>query len=111
MPVHLYSRNISLVNWDESDDKIFLLTEADLFGIERGTSTEDQRNYTYKVDGVGQILVPNIEMRKNDGYMTHLRDYYTELYLAGVLPDGTLRVNYAGASKIYLRPAMWVTFN
>ena len=111
VPVHLYSRNISLVNWDESDDKIFLLTEADLFGTERGTSTEDQRNYTYKVDGVGQILVPNIEMRKNDGYMTHLRDYYTELYLAGVLPDGTLSVNYVGASKIYLRAAMWVTFN
>ncbi len=61
-------------NWQTTNDKVFLLSEADLFGHSTGhdVTTEDpytRRNveledYTYCVDGKGQIVAPDVEMRR-----------------------------------------------
>ena len=64
-------------NWVKTEDSIFLLTEADVFGtateyvrwdasdgpilVSRQTKLED---YTYQIGGVGQILTPDVEMRR-----------------------------------------------
>lgn len=64
IPVTLYSLTKSMNKWDETEDEIFVLTEADMFGTTGGTPTEDTRNYTYVSDGKCQVLVSNPEMRK-----------------------------------------------
>ncbi|MFQ9797867.1 MAG: DUF6273 domain-containing protein [Clostridia bacterium] len=55
--------------WITTQDKVFLLSEADLFGTHNGTATSDARDYTY---GTSQ-LVTDVNMRKCD---TTISAYY-----------------------------------
>ena len=64
-------------NWKETQEKVFVLTEADLFGCASVYLGNDQsipkrevypQDYTYHVNGQGQIIVPDVEMRIFDTY-------------------------------------------
>ena len=108
VPVHLHSRN-GILEWNESTDAIFPLTEADLFGTQDASPTTDVRDYTYTQYGVGQVLVPNQKMRTTTIEEQHILRNMRNAVIAGyVSSDGTLVTE---APKCCFRPAMWVTFN
>ena len=112
IPVTLYSLTKSMNKWDETEDEIFVLTEADMFGTTGGAPTEDTRNYTYVSDGKGQVLVSNPEMRKVEKFEYILRNFYQPLYGAQVQIDGELRTYFPSSfdwGSVYVRPALWVT--
>lgn len=108
VPVHLHSRN-GILEWNESTDAIFPLTEADLFGTQDASPTTDVRDYTYTQYGVGQVLVPNQKMRTTTIEEQHILRNMRNAVIAGyVSSDGTLVTT---APKCCFRPAMWVTFS
>ena len=92
-----------------TQDKVFLLSEADLFGTySSGQSSPDARDYTYN----SQVLVPNIEMRKfTQVSYCWLRSPYSSNYIAAVTNSGDL--TYGTMSQPYnnygVRPALWIT--
>lgn len=114
VPVHLYSRNM-LMSWDESTDKIFPLTEADVFGTISDEPTTDIRDYTYTVDGKGVPLVLFTRNRTSSTDMCWLRSFYDndiKPVPSQIRADGTLYgETYVSGLQYSFRPAMWVTFN
>ena len=92
-----------------TQDKVFLLSEADLFGTySSGQSSPDARDYTYN----SQVLVPNVEMRKfTQVSYCWLRSPYSSNYIAAVTNAGDL--TYGTMSQPYnnygVRPALWIT--
>ena len=107
--VQLHSRN-NKMQWSSSQDKIFPLTEADLFGTIKAVPTSEAQDYTYTVDGVGQVLVFYQEIRKSEGQQ-HLRNYCDSSTGSHTLPDGTLMTDYGvwDGDQVRFRPALWVT--
>ena len=103
--------------WITTRDKVFLLSEADLFGTANNVATSDARDYTYG-DGTS-LLVPDAEMRKcnntddyvrRGGYWLRSPRPYTNSKGISmcVAATGTL-----GSGRCYdvvysVRPAMWV---
>ena len=92
--------------WMETQDKVFFLTEADLFGNHSGTPTSDPRDYTYG----NSALVPNIDMRKSSppSWLRSPRLYNgSQAVIALVRADGLVGNGGPGTSNA-VRPAMWV---
>ena len=126
-------KGYSAVNWVETQDSIFLLTEADLVGTatevtgtypdnvtrDRGAQPED---YTYQNNGVGQVIAPDVEMRRheankssNDGSvyrenLSLLRHSLGKTYNASL--SFCVNTGYCWYGNpntdMGLRPAMWV---
>ena len=120
-------------HWIESTDRVFLLTDADLEGVCRvydtdltyswlGTRSVFPQDFTYQVNGEGQIVAPDVEMRKcenwKDEALAHcaLRNSGGEKML-GEATQTCIRGFDGGTSGTYdtglghgksLRPAMWV---
>ena len=94
--------------WDSTIDKVFLLSEADLFGTHSGgTATSEARDYTY---GNG-VIVPNVEMRKfKTGSYCWLRSPYSSTTVSCVNSDGS-RNNLTSTSTYGVRPALWVNLS
>lgn len=103
--------------WKTTVDKVFLLTEADLFGTQGGVAktTTEAKDYTYG----SKPIVPNEEMRKfiannpatgvKDNSYCWLRSPYNGSYLAVVLYNGTLS-NLSPHNPYGIRPALWVKY-
>lgn len=93
--------------WETTNDKVFFLSEADLFGTNNGTSTSDPKDYTIG----NNILVPDIEMRKFNG-----ASYAWLRSPANIVNPGVAIVWSSGAAgstmpthtQISMRPALWV---
>ena len=93
--------------FNTTQDKVFLLSEADLFGTHSGNKpSPDARDYTYN----NQVLVPNIEMRKFTGTnYACLRSPYSSTYMAVVRSsNGTLFYGFPYTAN-GVRPALWIT--
>ena len=91
-------------DWITTKDKVFLLSEADVFGTFNRTETTDARDYTYG----NEALVPDLDMIKSTP--SWLRSPHTDTkYVAGVnststgVGYGTVTLNYG------VRPALWVS--
>ena len=126
----------SASNWQETVDSVFLLTEADL----KGTASEytgwsstagatwttrkvELKDYTYQIDGVGQVVAPDVEMwkfqtlsvgggmpnlsplRSNSGFGRGSSYAWTGIGSTGWF-IAYENVEQSGMSP--LRPAMWV---
>ena len=96
-------------DWTTTQDKVFLLSEADLFGTHNGTLTSEARDYTY---GTSQ-LVTDVNMRKCD---TTISAYYWlrsprrtsgELAVCA-LSNGDASSHYYHTYRLGVRPALWV---
>ncbi len=94
--------------WYTTIDKLFFLSEADLFGKHNNASvTSDQRDYTYG----NSILVPDVNMRASS-YISWLRSpYASNTRIATVLNNGTFNSTGGNITAgVYgVRPALWVT--
>lgn len=95
--------------WFVTTDKIFLLSEADLFGTHSGETTTDARDYTH---GTEQ-LVTEISMRKCESKLSSfvwLRSpRSTTNNVAGVTnSNGTSGNNAYSNVQGGIRPALWV---
>lgn len=88
-----------------TQDKVFLLSEADLFGTySNGQSSPNAKDYTYN----SQVLVPNIEMRKfTQVSYCWLRSPYSSSDVALVGSNGTLGIDYPD-NTLGVRPALWI---
>ena len=125
--------------WIETTDKVFLLSEADLFGTYNGEATTDARDYTYN----GTRLTPNRSQRMFDDHghnasYAWLRNAYSNsdrhdyqpntpvastarwLYMAGVRYDGYTTTyttttgfpdSYVTQDDNYVLPALWIDFS
>ena len=93
-------------DFNTTQDKVFPLSEADLFGTHSNKQTPtDPRDYTYN----GQVLVPNVEMRKFDqGSYCWLRSPYDSTWVTRLRGNyGTLDAQ--GPDNInFVRPALWI---
>ena len=108
------SRNeLATAEWYETTDKVFLLSEADLFGTVNKEATSAAQDYTY---GTSQ-LVPNAEMRKCqssgeyvDASCYWLRSLHTNNYIVACCYSGSGDVifDYPNGTNAGIRPAMWV---
>ena len=94
--------------WLTTTDKVFLLSEADLFGTFNGTATSNAQDYTYG----NSVLVPDVNMRSStDAYwLRSPRD--NSSYVADVTTAGTVTHNSYGNfnTGAGVRPALWVTY-
>lgn len=98
--------------WITTTDKVFLLSEADLFGTQGGSATSEARDYTYG----SKPIVPDIEMRKfiannpatgvNVSY-SWLRSAYSSAGVSYVYSTGT-HGYISPTSTFGVRPALWV---
>ena len=102
---------INATDWITTPDKVFLLSEADLFGTFDEATTTDARDYTYG----NSIIVPDVNIRKftsssNKEYnFAWLRSPCTYTYALGnVKFDGSVAVS-ADTSTYGIRPALWVS--
>lgn len=98
-------------DWITTQDKVFFLSEADLFGTFNGKATTDARDYTYG----NQVLVPNIEMRKFDnriaGSYAWTRNVIDTNNSVIVLQSNGTRYSQYQHSDSGCRPALWVKMN
>ena len=92
--------------WITTTDKVFLLSEADLFGTFNGTTTTNPQDYTYG----NSVLVPNVNMRKTNLSGSWLRSPRNSTrQLAYVITAGTV-YNTLYTDSCRVRPALWVDF-
>jgi hypothetical protein len=96
-------------NWITTTDKVFLLSEADLFGTFSGRETSEEQDYTY---GTSQ-LVTNVNMRKCDNTIDNyhwLRSPATSSVRVGACTtsSGLFATGYSWYDN-GIRPAMWIT--
>ena len=90
--------------WITTTDKVFLLSEADLFGTFNGTTTTNPQDYTYG----NSVLVPNVNMRKTNLSGSWLRSPRNSTrQLAYVITAGTV-YNTLYTDSCRVRPALWV---
>ena len=96
-------------DWITTKDKVFLFSEADLFGTFNDIATSDARDYTY---GVEQ-LVPEINMRKSStalASLNWLRSPLSNTACTASLRGSGVSVSGYGSADANngVRPAMWV---
>ena len=99
---------INATDWITTSDKVFLLSEADLFGTFDRTTTTDTRDYTYG----NSIIVPDENMRKFTGgsYVWLRSPSYAVGRVAYVTTSGALVSNYSIVmGALGVRPALWVS--
>lgn len=84
--------------------KVFLLSEADVFGTANNKAVTNKQEYTYN----NARLVTNSTVIKGDELITWLRSPRTRSsYVASVKANGDSSGNYCGNVYV-LRPALWV---
>ncbi len=90
-------------DFDTTQDKVFLLSEADLFGTYNyGKEDTDSKDYTYN----GQVIVPNIEIRSSNDTVW-LRSPAGATLAAMCGGTGTINSNNV-AHDHGVRPALWI---
>ena len=95
--------------WITTQDKVFLLSEADLFGTHKSTATSEAKDYTY---GTSQ-LVTDVNMRKCDTTIDPeywLRSPRGSQYSVAYCYASTGDISNVGAARSWhgVRPALWV---
>ena len=93
--------------WITTSDKVFLLSEADLFETFNGSPTDNDQDYTYE----GKVIVSDIDMRKftSASYMW-LRSPYSGGNVSYVTALGTL-TSFNVSTPLGVRPALWVSLD
>ena len=92
-------------DWITTQDKVFLLSEADLFGTFNKTKTSDAQDYTYG----NSVIVPNINMRKSSNICWLRSARGNASGEAVVQSDGTA-LSYGCTAFRGIRPALWVDY-
>ncbi len=87
--------------WITTSDKVFLLSEADMFGTSNGTATTNALNYTYG----NTVLVPDINMRKSSATCWLRSPRGDSSCVAGVSSEGKVPDSYSTTRGV--RPALW----
>ena len=95
--------------WLTTTDKVFLLSEADLFGTFNRKTTTDERDYTYR----SEVIVPDVAMRKAVGFTYYWQrsPAYDATGVSNVISSsGIHNTNNSGTCKqlLGIRPALWV---
>lgn len=89
-------------DWIETQDKVFLLSEADVFGTNQGRTTSESQDYTY---GTSKFVPESL---KTIGSHYWLRSPYgKDNYLALVQKGGT-RIYVSCTGSYGVRPALWI---
>ena len=109
-PVTLTTRNEWNVDTFETseDQKVFLLSEADLFGTQNG-QTAVAKDYT--LGKVGVIVPENMRVAQDNGqnwlwWLRSPRSYANNV--ASVYSGGNAYGNYYNVTNIGVRPALWI---
>ena len=95
--------------WITTSDKVFLLSEADLFGTFNKTATADIQDYTYG----GSVIVPDVNMRKftGDARFAWLRSpCHVSTSVADVSPEGSVD-SFKCSLTLGVRPALWFSLD
>ena len=95
-------------DWITTQDKVFLLSEADLFGTFNKTETSYAQDYTYG----DEIIVPDVNMIKSTSvYWLRSPRYYSagnpgvaDVGTAGTVSSSTYNSSHG------VRPALWVDY-
>ena len=95
--------------WDSTTDKVFLLSEADLFGTHSGgTKTNEARDYTYG----NAIIVPDVTMRSfKTGSYCWLRSASSLANVSSVSSSGSRSADNPTTTTVGVRPALWVNLS
>lgn len=109
-PVTLTTRNEWNVDTFETseDQKVFLLSEADLFGTQNG-QTAVAKDYT--LGKVGVIVPENMRVAQDNGqnWLWWLRSpRYSTRHVAYVDFNGNANLDSFGTTPIGVRPALWI---
>ena len=98
----IYTRtSYDATTWDTTNDKAFLLSQADINGTQDGTATSEVKDYTL---GKVETILPEELQATTLGSMA-----YPYLLAAANTSGGAgLRTHYANTS-CGMRPALWVT--
>ena len=96
----------SATDWITTSDKVFLLSEADLFGTINDVATANEQDYTYG----NETLVPDENMRKFTGanYVWLHSPYGNAGNVAYVTTAGTI-TSFNVSNPLGVRPALWVS--
>ena len=96
----------SATDWITTSDKVFLLSEADLFGTINDVATANEQDYTYG----NETLVPDENMRKFTGanYVWLRSPYGNAGNVAYVTTAGTI-TSFNVSNPLGVRPALWVS--
>ena len=96
----------SATDWITTPDKVFLLSEADLFGTINDVATANEQDYTYG----NETLVPDENMRKFTGanYVWLRSPYGNAGNVAYVTTAGTI-TSFNVSNPLGVRPALWVS--
>lgn len=103
--------------WATTDDKVFLLSEADIFGTTGGTTAQD-KDYTcgYKTSFVTENMIksknPTSTATTGSGNTYWLRSTYNSKQQIAMVHCvlGTLKYKFSNNFG-YVRPALWVNIN
>ena len=90
--------------WISTNDDVFLLTEADVFGTKGGKPTNEAKDYTY-----GNAPIVPEAMRKT-GAFYWLRSAYSTSNVSSVNSSG-LPHNYGPPYPLGVRPALWINLS
>ncbi|MGN0537319.1 MAG: DUF6273 domain-containing protein [Acutalibacteraceae bacterium] len=89
--------------WITTSDKVFMLSEADVFGTFSGSATTNSKDYTY---GNQKLVTDSDMIKSNQSYW--LRSGYGNK-IAAVTSSGARGDNYYYMPNTYgFRPALWV---
>ena len=92
--------------WDTTTDKMFLLSEADLFGTHNRTKTTNTKDYTYG----NKVLVTNINMRKSNVGALLRTPSFSDKCLVRIDQTGDYKYLFSPYGFTYYSfPALWVT--
>ena len=94
------------VAWDETTDKVFLLSEADLFGKYNNTITTEAKDYTYG----NSVIVSKNEIRKSTSPYW-LRSSSSKDYGRYVDSGGTSSSTISPKMTAGVRPALWINLS
>ena len=99
---------INATTWITTQDRVFLLSEADLFGTINNVATANEQDYTYG----NSVIVPDVNMRKFTGsaYAWLRSPRYSTSCEALVNSNGSVYNTSNGVNGTYgVRPALWVS--
>lgn len=102
--------------WVESTDKVFLLSEADVYGTQGGILTSEAKDYTYgskplvspemKKWGVGNGITTTYCFLRSPGQSITTSTHY----VVSIASTGTLYQTLSPAYEYGVRPALWVKY-